>query len=176
MRRLPLVIGTAAGLIAALLGVALLVSSQTGSGRPDGSASEAASSPSPLVAVLRVVDGDTLWVDGPEERVRLIGIDAPEVDWHGGRAECYGDEAGRFMQDLLLGKRVRLELDREERDRFGRTLAYVYLEDGRMVNVLLVRRGFAQVVLFPPNDRYEDRLVAAEAEARGAGHGLWRAC
>ncbi|HEX6262090.1 MAG TPA: thermonuclease family protein [Actinomycetota bacterium] len=128
-----------------------------------------------LVPVVRVVDGDTIWV-APEQRVRLIGIDTPEVDWYGGRAECYGEEAGLFMQGLLEGERVRLEYDQEPRDRYGRTLAYVYLEDGRMVNLLLVRRGYATVSIFEPNDRHEAGLRAAEREARGVGSGLWSIC
>lgn len=128
-----------------------------------------------LVPVTRVVDGDTIWVGG-EERVRLLGIDTPEVDWYGGEAECFGDEAGRFLRRMLASRRVRLELDREPTDRYGRTLAYVYLDDGRMVNLLLVRRGLAEVLIYPPNHRYEERLRSAEAEARGAGRGLWGAC
>lgn len=127
------------------------------------------------VPVVRVVDGDTIWV-GPEERVRLIGIDTPEVDWYGGQGECYGEEAGLFMRGLLEGERVRLEYDEEPRDRYGRTLAYVYLEDGRMVNLLLVRRGYAAVSIFEPNDRYEGQLRIAEREAQEARRGLWSAC
>jgi micrococcal nuclease len=130
------------------------------------------------VPVLRVVDGDTLHVrrGGRDVTVRLIGIDTPEVDWYGGEAECFGARAGRFAMRLLDGRRVRLELDRERLDPFGRTLAYLYLPDDRMVNVVLVRRGFARVTIFPPNDRYEDRLRLAEAAARADGAGLWSAC
>jgi micrococcal nuclease len=130
------------------------------------------------VPVLRVVDGDTLHVrrGGRDVTVRLIGIDTPEVDWYGGEAECFGARAGRFAMRLLDGRRVRLELDRERLDPFGRTLAYLYLPDDRMVNVVLVRRGFARVTVFPPNDRYEDRLRLAEAAARADGAGLWSAC
>lgn len=130
-----------------------------------------------LVRVSRVTDGDTIRVArAGDERVRLIGIDTPEVDWYGGLAECFGEEAGRFLQDLLSGERVRLEHDLERADRYGRTLAYVYLEDGRMVNLLLVRRGYAEVTIYPPNVRYEARLRAAELEARTSGRGLWGAC
>ncbi len=129
----------------------------------------------PLLTVLRVVDGDTIWVTG-EERVRLIGIDTPEVDWYGGQAECYGDEAGLFVRGLLRGERVHLEFDRDRTDRYGRTLAYVYLEDGRMLNVLLARRGYGRVAIYAPNDRHEAALRAAERSARAAGRGLWGAC
>ena len=129
------------------------------------------------VPVVRVVDGDTIRVDrGGEEMVRLIGIDAPEVGRYGGEAQCFGEEAGRFLERLLDGERVRLETDSEWLDRYGRTLAYVYLADGRMANVLLVRKGYATVTIYPPNDRYEDELRGAEREARDAARGLWGAC
>lgn len=132
----------------------------------------------PAVPVTRVVDGDTIRVmrEGREERIRLIGIDAPEVDWYGGQAECFGDQAGRFLRRLLAGERVLLEADREPTDRYGRTLAYVYLEEGLQVNLLLVHEGYAEVTIFPPNDRYEEDLRAAEAEAQEEGRGLWSAC
>jgi micrococcal nuclease len=128
--------------------------------------------------VLRVVDGDTLHVlwEGRDVVVRLIGIDAPEVDWYGGEAECFGARAGRFAIGLLDGERVRLEFDRERLDPYGRTLAYLSLARGRMANVILVRRGMARVTIFPSNVRYEDRLLAAQASARATGAGLWSAC
>jgi micrococcal nuclease len=142
-------------------------------------------SDSPLLAVPRgsipvasVVDGDTLHVlrRGRDVTVRLIGIDAPEVAWYGGDAECYGAQAGRFAMRLLEGERVTLELDEERLDPYDRLLAYVSLQDGRMANVVLVRRGFATLTIYPPNDRYEDRLRAAEDAARAEGAGLWSAC
>jgi micrococcal nuclease len=128
--------------------------------------------------VIRVVDGDTLHVrrGGRDVTIRLIGIDAPEVGWYGGEAECFGARAGRFARRLLDGERVRLELDGERLDPYGRTLAYLYLPDDRMANVILVRRGLARVTIFPPNDRHEPRLRSAEASARGEGAGLWSAC
>jgi micrococcal nuclease len=77
---------------------------------------------------------------------------------------------------LLDGEHVTLELDAERLDPYGRLLAYVSLEDGRMANVVLVRRGFATVTIYPPNDRYEDRLRAAQDAAREEGAGLWSTC
>jgi micrococcal nuclease len=130
------------------------------------------------VPVISVVDGDTLHVrrNDRDVTIRLIGIDTPEVDWYGGDAECYGARAGRFARGLLYGERVRLELDQERRDQYGRTLAYLYLDDGRMVNVILVRRGFARVTIYPPNDGHEDRLRRAESAAQAEEAGLWSAC
>lgn len=73
---------------------------------------------------------------------------------------------------LVEGKRVRLEYDVEKRDRYGRTLAYVYV-GGVMVNERLVRAGYAQVSTYPPNVKYQERFLVAQREAREAGRGLW---
>jgi micrococcal nuclease len=131
-----------------------------------------------LAPVTRVVDGDTFHVlrKGRDVTIRLIGIDTPEVGWYGGEAECFGARAGFFLRELLEDERVRLEFDLERIDPYDRTLAYVYLHDGRMVNTLLVRRGFAEVTIFEPNDRYEARLRGVERDARAEGAGLWSAC
>lgn len=128
--------------------------------------------------MLRVVDGDTFHVllRGQDVTIRLIGVDAPEVGWYGGQADCFGARAGRFAMRLLEDQRVCLEADREHLDPFGRILAYVHLDDGRMVNLLLVREGFATVTIFPPNDRHEARFRAAESVARDRDAGLWSAC
>jgi len=160
-----------------LLILLLLAGCAEGGTRPGGGV-EPERGDAGLVPVVRVVDGDTLYVrrGGREESIRLIGIDTPEVPWYGGEAECFGDEAGRFTQRLLEGESVELELDRDRIDPYDRTLAYVYLDDGRMVNLLLVRQGYAVVSIFEPNDRYEERLRAAEDEARADGLGLWSAC
>ena len=120
--------------------------------------------------VTKHTDGDTLWLSGIG-KVRLIGVDTPEVY---GEVECYGREASAFVERLLpLGARVRYSLDLEERDRYGRALAYVYTRDGRFVNLLLVRRGYAQPLTVPPNDRFAERFVAAAWRARARQLGLW---
>jgi micrococcal nuclease len=128
--------------------------------------------------VISVVDGDTIHAlrRGRDVTVRLIGIDAPEVSWYGGQAECLGARAGRFARNLLRDERVELELDEERLDPYGRLLAYVWLDDGRMANVVLLRRGLATVTIYPPNDRYEERLRTAEEAAREEGAGVWSAC
>ncbi|MFO7173309.1 MAG: thermonuclease family protein [Bacillota bacterium] len=123
--------------------------------------------------VERVVDGDTLevQVDGRTERVRLIGVDTPEVH---GQVEPYGPEASAFTKQVLApGTRIWLEQDVEPRDRYGRLLAYVWLADGRLFNEVLVREGYAQLLTIPPNVKYVERLTAAQREAREAGRGLW---
>ncbi len=146
-------------------------------GREEGASAGEAQSPAPTPAqtlqatVQRVVDGDTVdvLVDGREERVRLIGVDTPEVY---GKAEAYGAEASAFTKQRLTGQEVRLELDVEERDRYGRLLAYVWIGD-EMFNETLVREGYAQVMTVPPNVKYADRFVALQREAREHGRGLW---
>jgi micrococcal nuclease len=120
--------------------------------------------------VEHVTDGDTVWLTGIG-KVRLIGIDTPEVY---GQVECYGPQASAFAKRLLPpGRRVTYELGPEERDRYGRALAYVWLRDGRFLNRLLVARGYAQPMTVPPNVEYEDVFVKAAARAREAGRGLW---
>lgn len=115
-------------------------------------------------------DGDTLWLSGIG-KVRLIGVDTPEVY---GDDECYGHQASAFVERTLpLGSTVRYRLGTEERDRYGRALAYVYLDGGRFLNLLLVRRGFAQVLTVPPNVEFAERFARAARRARAAGRGLW---
>lgn len=128
-------------------------------------------SPQPGTAqVERVSDGDTLWLTGIG-KVRLIGIDTPEVY---GEVECYGREASAFAKRLLPpGRRVRYELGTEERDRYGRALAYLWLDDGRFVNRLLVERGYATPLTIPPNVEFANDFVRAARRARRAGRGLW---
>lgn len=122
--------------------------------------------------VSKHTDGDTLWLSGIG-KVRLIGVDTPEV--YGG-VECYGREASAFVKRLLpLGSRVRYTLGLEERDRYSRALAYVHLDDGRFLNLVLVRRGYAQPLTIPPNDEFAERFVAASRRARERREGLWGA-
>ena len=126
--------------------------------------------------VTRVVDGDTIYVryEGQETKVRLIGIDTPEVDPSIG-VECFGEEASRFTDGMLTGRTVRLEFDLELHDRYGRQLAYVWL-NGDLFNRRLVAEGYAEATTFPPNVTYVDELTAAERAARREGVGLWGAC
>jgi micrococcal nuclease len=125
-------------------------------------------------AVVYVDDGDTIDVrlDDRVERVRYIGIDAPEIAHDGLEAARGGEEAARLNRTLVAGRRVRLEIDREERDRYGRLLAYVWVGD-TMANLEMVRRGYARALTIPPNVRYAASFAAAEAEAHAAGRGLW---
>ena len=131
------------------------------------------------VRVVRVVDGDTIKVAlrSGEERVRYIGVDAPESVKPGAPVECFAKRASAFNERLVAGERVRLVRDVEERDRYGRLLAYVYRErDGLFVNAELVRRGYATVATFPPNVAHERDFRRLADRARLSGRGLWSEC
>lgn len=127
--------------------------------------------------VERVVDGDTIVVSGGGT-VRLIGVDTPETKDPRRPVGCFGREASRFTASLLpRGTRVRLVGDAEQRDRYDRTLSYVYrVADGLFVNAELLRRGYGEVLTIPPNVAHAEEFVALAAHARTAGAGLWQAC
>ena len=129
------------------------------------------------VRVARVVDGDTVHVDleGDDVTIRLIGIDTPESVQPGSPVECYARRASDYTRERLDGATVDLEFDLERTDRFGRTLAYVWIGD-ELFNGTLVERGFATVTTFPPNVKHVDEFTEAQHEARGAGLGVWGAC
>lgn len=140
--------------------------------RPSGVPAEAQEA-----VVARHVDGDTIWAEGgtlPAEavsKIRVLEIDTPEP------AECYGPEASAFARaELAIGSKIYLVADREDKDRYGRFLRYIWKANGEFYNEKAVRQGFAEAVLFAPNDRYIALMRAAEAEARGARRGLWAGC
>jgi micrococcal nuclease len=124
--------------------------------------------------VVRIVDGDTIYVDvgGHTEKVRYIGMDTPETHHPTRGEEPGGREATAVNRGLVEGKTVRLELDVRQRDRYGRLLAYVYVGE-TMVNAELVRLGYAQVMTVPPNVKHASLFLKLQREAREAGRGLW---
>ena len=125
--------------------------------------------------VQRVSDGDTFvaTVRGRRERVRVIGVDTPESVDPNRPDEPYGQEASDFAKHYLDGETVRLAGDAEPRDRYGRMLAYVWLEDGTFWNALLVAEGYAQQLTIPPNVTYADLFRRLAREARQHDRGLW---
>ena len=140
-------------------------------------AAAGAASPSGAVAVAGVIDGDTIRVrlDGRDQKVRLIGVNTPEVDWYGGRAECYGSEAALYARHRLLGRSVRLGFDMRRLDPYGRVLAYVYV--GReLFNLTLVTNGYAEADPVPPDTRLASLFSRAESGARSRGAGMWSVC
>jgi micrococcal nuclease len=134
--------------------------------------------PTETGTVVKIVDGDTIdvLVDGVEMRVRYIGMDTPEV--HSG-VEWLGPEAAAANADLVEGREVVLEKDVSETDQYGRALRYVWVQDGSswlLVNLELIRLGFASITTYPPDVKYVDALyVDAQDEAQAAGLGLWGA-
>ncbi len=153
------------GLLAMVAALVFFLQGQPGAGLPEGEDAR----------VVRVIDGDTIQVEvaGQTYRLRYIGIDAPEST---NTSECFGREATAFNREIVAGQRLRLERDVNDTDRYGRMLRYAYLPDGRMVNEVLVREGYAVARSYPPDVKHQDRLRDAERDARQAGRGLWRAC
>ncbi len=161
-------------------------------GAPEAERLRCEDPPPPRLApgrVTSVIDGDTIRVQpsqGGLERVRLIGIDAPEVrpdpmlDRDAQRADrsraailAMGRRAAAFARRHLDRQTVGLELDVQPRDLYGRLLAYAWTSDGVLFNRLIVAEGYAQVMTVPPNVRYAALLRACEREAREARRGLW---
>ena len=128
-------------------------------------------------AVKKISDGDTFWsYNGTDEgeKIRLIGVDAPESRNVFKKKQGYfGIEAKEYLTNLLKGKRVRLEYDVDHTDQYGRTLAYVYLQDGIFLNADLVKSGYAMVMTVPPNVKYADEFVKLQQDARENNRGLW---
>lgn len=124
-----------------------------------------------LYRVKRVVDGDTILL-GNGERVRYIGIDTPETKHPYKPVERFGEEAYRYNKELVGQKWVRLEFDVEQRDRYNRLLAYVYVGE-TFVNAKLVEGGYAQVYTIPPNVKHQELFLRLQRKARKNNRGLW---
>lgn len=139
--------------------------------------------------VVRVIDGDTVVVniEGVEEKVRLIGVDTPESRLNK-RAELQEKNLGKDMENIVeLGKKAKeftkslltkgskvyLEFDVQQRDKYGRLLAYLYLEDGRMLNMEIICNGYAMPLTIPPNVKYEKEFTECFKKAREERKGLW---
>ena len=128
-----------------------------------------------LYDVVRVVDGDTLIIniDGIDERVRLIGVDTPEsVHPDEERNSSLGVIASEFTKSMLEGSSVAIEMDVQERDQYGRLLAYIYV-DGIMFNKILLYEGMAQMTTCPPNVKYVEEFEQIQREAIETGRGFW---
>lgn len=121
--------------------------------------------------VERVIDGDTIRLTSGE-RVRYIGINTPELHHPKMPVQYFAKEAKEFNQGLVGGKRVKLEFDVQQRDRFGRLLAYVYVGD-IFVNAKLIEEGYAQIMTIPPNVKYSDLFLDLQRKARQEKKGLW---
>ncbi len=120
---------------------------------------------------IRVIDGDTIVLDG-NEKVRLIGVDTPETKDPRKPVQYFGQEAYEFTKSLVEGKKVRLEYDQTRIDKYGRTLAYVYLEDGTFLNAEIIKQGYGfAYTRFP--FKYLEEFRQYERDARENARGLW---
>lgn len=131
----------------------------------------------PTYKVLKVTDGDTLHLDinGVNETVRLIGINTPETVDPRTPVQCFGKQASDRMKDLAGGKMVRIELDDSQstRDTYGRLLAYVYLEDGQMLNRKMIAEGYAYEYTYLAPYKYQKEFRDLQTLARTTARGLW---
>jgi micrococcal nuclease len=127
------------------------------------------------VKVKWVDDGDTILLTNGRH-LRYIGINSPEIEnkKYERKAEPYGQKALRYNQHLVYKKRVRLEFDRDSKDRYGRLLAYVFLPNGTFVNLKMIEQGYAYCLYKRPNDRYQKKFLTAQREAMTAGRGIWQ--
>lgn len=152
--------------------------SQEAGQQPDGT-------PLIKVRVTRVVDGDTVHVslNGADETVRLIGVDTPETVKPNSPVQPYGKESSDYTRSQLAGKTVYIEKDVQERDKYGRLLAYVWMDQpteisdrelrGKLFNARLLLDGYARIMTIPPNVKYVDYFVGFQKEAREGNKGLW---
>jgi endonuclease YncB( thermonuclease family) len=117
--------------------------------------------------VVQVIDGDTVTLDNGLN-LRLVGVDAP------GQGEDFYEEATSYTAKFCQAKTVQLEYDQDQTDPYGRLLAYVW-DEGKMLNLELVKKGFAKVVTYEKNKKliHEDELLAAEVEAKKEKKGIW---
>lgn len=126
------------------------------------------------IKVIKVIDGDTVEIEGGE-KIRYIGIDTPETKHPTKGVECFGKEAFAKNKELVEGKEIRLEKDVSETDRYGRLLRFVYIGD-IFVNDYLLRQGYAHASTYPPDVKMAEQFRAAEKEARENNRGLWSSC
>lgn len=131
------------------------------------------------VLVTKVVDGDTIEIAGGK-KVRLLGVDTPETVDPRKSVQCFGKEASNEVKGLLEGKKVILEKDVSEVDKYKRLLRFVYLPlpDGTLLFVddYLIREGYAKVLTIPPDVKFSEQFLDAQREAREAKKGLWGKC
>ncbi len=152
-------------------------STPTPDAQQDGSSNAATTVSGQLYTVSKVVDGDTIkvMIDDVEQTIRLIGIDTPEVVDPRKTVECYGKEASSQMKKLVEGKQIKLESDPSQgnSDTYGRLLRYVQLSDGQLVNLLLIKNGYAFEYTYKTPYKYQAAFKSAQTLASSQRQGLW---
>jgi endonuclease YncB( thermonuclease family) len=123
--------------------------------------------------VKKVYDGDTILLNNGT-KVRLLGINTPEVENRNKLAQPFGEEAKQWLEKTLSGQKVRLQKDVEKKDKYGRTLAHVFTQTRRHINLELVEKGLATVNIHPPGVKYTDALLSAQNKAEANEIGLWQ--
>lgn len=125
-----------------------------------------------LIRVEKVHDGDTIsaMVENRYEKIRLIGIDTPEMG-----QRPWGSKAKEYLESLITSssQTLKIEYDIEHRDKYGRILAYIRTKDGRLINEEMLRSGYAVLFTFPPNVKYVDKFISAQKEAQNKKLGIW---
>lgn len=125
-----------------------------------------------LYRVDKVYDGDTITLEGGKQ-IRLLGVNTPEIESRVRSEESGGVAAKKWLQNLLQGKEVFLEFDQEKKDKYKRQLAYVFLPDGKHINLALLENGLGTLSIVPPNLRYADKLIQAQQHAEKKKLGVW---
>jgi len=131
--------------------------------------------------VTKIIDGDTIALENGE-KVRYLGIDTPELHHPKKEVECFAYQAYEKNKELVLGKKVFLQKDISEKDKYGRLLRYVFLDEkmstdeGSFINLYLVKNGFAYAATFPPDVKYANLFLTAQKEAYQKNLGLWQKC
>ncbi|MCX6738644.1 MAG: thermonuclease family protein [Candidatus Parcubacteria bacterium] len=150
---------------------------RTGSPTPSGTFESATKNLNEFYDVVRIVDGDTLVarIDGVEEKIRLIGINTPETVDPRKMVECFGKEASDEAKRILTKKSVRIETDPSQDlyDKYGRMLAYIFLEDGTNFNQLMISNGYGYEYTYHLPYKYQKEFKQAEKYARENKKGLW---
>ncbi len=135
--------------------------------------------PPDFVLVTQVVDGDTIKVNfgGSTQTVRLLGIDTPETVDPRKPVQCFGQEASDQLKSLVEGRAVRLETDhiQGDKDKYGRLLRYVYLNDDTFINALMIEKGYAFAYRSLDSDHLQE-FINLEDQARNQNIGLWASC
>lgn len=161
-----------------VLGISIVVDRQQLVTTTESTQSVAVQS-SDQLPVVSIEDGDTITVlqNGQEEKVRLLGVDTPEVRDPRKAVQCYGKAASQFTTSLIGTNTVRLEADPEnaDRDRYQRLLRYVYLPDGTLVNAEIIKQGYGFAYLNYPITK-SDEFKRYEDSARQENRGLWGSC
>lgn len=133
-----------------------------------------------LARVDYVVDGDTIYATTSQgsEKIRFIGVNTPEMGYGDAEQECYGPEAMAFTAERLQGGEVWLTFDKDCLDPYDRTLAYLFVgtRDEDFLQRSLLRGGYAEVMIYEPNDAFEDLFRDDLADAQHEGAGMWGAC